>query len=96
MPETTDKDREEVRKFIRQLEDESNVFAREIFVTDTFSHIRLEAKAEALREAAEMADEAIVRWADPIYVGDMPAEVSELRHKVEYSITHADEPNKEE
>ena len=60
------------------------------------ARIRAEAKAEALREAAEMADEAIVRWADPIYVGDMPAEVSELRHKVEYSITHADEPNKEE
>lgn len=51
---------------------------------------------EVLRDAAERVDEAIVRWADPIYIGDMPAEVSELRHKVEYAITHADEPNKEE
>ena len=58
--------------------------------------IRTEAKAEALREAAERADEAIVRWADPIYIGDIPAEVSELRHKVEYAITLADDPNEEE
>ena len=47
---------------------------------------------EVLRDAAEMADEAIVRWADPIYIGDIPAEVSELRYKVEHAITHADEP----
>ena len=42
---TTDKDREEAREFIRQLEDESNVFAREIFVTDAFARIRSESDA---------------------------------------------------
>lgn len=41
-----DKDREGARKFLRQLEDESNVFAREVFVTDAFERIRAEAKAE--------------------------------------------------
>ena len=52
---TTDKDREEARKFIRQLEDESNKIANELFVMDVFSRIRSAAKAGALAEAAENA-----------------------------------------
>ena len=56
--------------------------------------IRTEAKAEALREAAERADEAIVEWFDPFSLYDIEDDLGEIRHKVEYAIMHADEPNK--
>ena len=42
----TDKAREEARKFLRTLEDESNKLANELFVADTFARIRQEARAD--------------------------------------------------
>lgn len=59
---TTDKDREEARKFLRQLEDESNKIANELFVMDVFSRVRAEAKAEAQSEI-----EALKREIDLCY-----------------------------
>lgn len=108
MPETTDKDREEARReefemFGCSLYDLDKCSTTNRYATKStqiawenwvsmWTRISAKAKAEALMEAAERADEAIVRWADPIYIGDIPAEVSELRYKVEHAITHADEP----
>ena len=89
---TTDWDRQEARKFLRQLEDEGNKTANELFVADAFARIRAKAKAEALREAAERACRFVEQFNEEADegAGDFWT-VSDLRAAI-----LADEPNKEE
>ena len=102
MPETTDKELEdeaEPKYSDKDWDDAESVFYQwfagyECFAAAEIANIRFEAKAEALREAAERADEAIVEWFDPFSLYDIEDDLGEIRHKVEYAIMHADEPHR--